>query len=641
MIEIMKSGDKCSDNPMLYSEVAEAIDYHSNLYFNGNAEISDTEFDNLVAWLTKYNPSNPILIMVGSQVKGDKIKHPSIMGSLKKVHNSIPDLMNEFVDKLPSKEVVVAPKIDGLACRIVYENGNLVLAASRGDGYEGQDLTEKVKAINDIPNQIDSSLNIEVRGEIYMKKSVFEEHRNANNSYVNPRNMAAGTMNLDDIKVIAKRNLSFFAYDVIGKKFENEIERKEWAKKNIPQFNFVSIELVNDYEKVVSEWVEKRKTIDYQIDGLVFSANSIDVQEDMGYSSDGRRPLGKYAFKFAPEQVGNVKILNIDSQVGRTGVITPMARIEPTYVDGSTISNITLHNYDNIKKLGISIGAKVTIEKSGDIIPQIVKVNEEGNGNFNYPVNCPVCETKTVKEGKFVYCTNINCPAKMEETINFFVKTMGMKNIGRGIIKILLDNKIISDIVSLYEIDYKKMEGIEGIGSKTIKEIQKNIEASKNVSLATFLDSLGISSLGTSKSKVFAKKFGSINNVVNVGKNELLEMEGIQEKTANAIIEGIQLMKDKINGLLKYITIEEIKEKNGVLKGKSFCLTGSFSRKKSEINTIIEENGGEIFDSVKKGLTYLVQADKESTSNKTQKAEKLGVEVINEEDLFLMMNGGN
>lgn len=639
MNDIMHNGIEASvkANVTSIKEVTEAYVYHSDKYYNGDAEISDSCFDNIQAWLSFNDPTNEVLKSVGSPIKASKkVKHPFVMGSLKKVHANLDELNAEFFSKFPKgTKFTGAPKIDGSALRIVYKNGILDMSASRGDGFVGEILTENIKAISSIPNEIEGFTG-EIRGEVYMKRSVFTK-LNETNKFANTRNAAAGCLRNDDMKKVTDSNLSFFCYDIIGVRFKTEIERAEWSKKNLIGIEYVPIEIVDDFDAFIKKWTDVRKSLDYGIDGLVFSVNDLEIQEDAGFTSDGRRPLGKYAYKFPAEQVSHVEVLNIDSQVGRTGKITPMARIEPTFVDGSTISNITLHNYEIVEELGISIGAKITIEKSGDIIPQVVKVDEAGNGNVNYPNTCPVCGGETIKEGKFVYCVNASCPAQIEEKINFYVKTMGMKNIGSGIIAMLLKNNLITDVPSLYEIDYSKMEGIEGVGKKTINEIKSVIEASKLAKLEAFVDALGIQSLGTSKSKLFVKKFGNINNIVNVTKKQLLELDGIQEKTANNILTGLAESRAMIEKLLNHITFENKIVAQGCLSGMSFCMTGSFSRKKAEIGAMIESNGGEVCDSVKNGLTYLMQADAESVSAKTQKAQKLGVKILGEDEFYKMI----
>lgn len=642
-------------------ELADLIRYHNDKYFNDDPEITDAEYDALIKEMKSLDPEHPVLSEVGADPSyGKKVSHDSLMGSLEKVtydedseEDSISDL-TRWMEKFDS-DFIVTPKIDGLAVRIVYSEGKLVLAATRGNGLIGQDVTDNVREIVSIPDVIEYKEYVEFRGEIYMKKSVFNKLKNdmiekgEDKIPANPRNMASGALNQKDPKETGKHNLNFFVYNLRTLESMGETEEEIFMNFNkyFPEFDYVPTQYLNilDTLDTIHTFEKSRNSVDYQIDGLVISVNSLETQKKYGYK--GKCPVAKIAFKFRPEQVKS-ELVDIVWQLGRTGKLTPVAQIEPVEIAGSIVDSPTLHNYSQIKAKNICIGDTVLIEKAGDIIPQVVRVISEGvtgedrndNSVINYPNICPVCgcETELDERKVSVWCKNPECAGKAEFRIIHFLKTIEVDGVGPGVVKALLENKLIENIPDLFCLDIERLSKLPGFGKTSAKNVYNAIMSRTTIDLATFLDSLGIDGLGTTTSIIVAKEFKNIENVMSKVTTEKLErLEGIGPKTACNIKKGLDNLSGMIYKLCDYITILPVEEKTtGSLLGKSFCITGTLSIGRKEMANLIEKHGGTIKSSVSRGLDYLVAGDKTGKS-KTRKAESYGTIVIDEEELRRMM----
>lgn len=653
---------RCKGEKMSKERIAELegqVRYHADLYYNqAKPELSDAEFDTLVDELRSLDPDNSALQEVGSMPSyGKKVQHDVLMGSLDKETTFAG--VEEWFEKYGGKEkendstaIMVTPKIDGCSIRLVYKDGSLVLGATRGNGLVGQDVTDNVKAITSIPNYI-KGLNAEVRGEIYMKRSVFDELRNSGErTFANPRNAAAGSLMNKDPKVTASRKLDLLVYDVMpmdGTTFKKESEKRVWMGVHTGELYAVDAQLVGikDFQSVAVAWDAKRIDLDYEIDGLVVAFNSIAAQEEAGMN--GNRPRGKVAYKFKPEQKTSV-VQGIDWQVGRTGRLTPMARIEPTRVAGSTITNITLHNAARVVELDVAIGDTVLIEKAGDIIPAIVSVIEKKKNGRQYTntlhVACPSCGILAIPDQRNInlWCPNKTCPAKLVERVNHYIKTLDILGVGDATIAGLCSRGFIKELPDLYYLTAEQVQTVTG-GEKAAEKVLSAILSKNEIPLAVFLDSLGIDGLGTTTSKDVAKKFkklqwfrGTVPSGV-LRPQDFVDIEGIGELTATKIVEGLTAIWGTIERLTQAIDVIDIKEATGNLKGKSFVLTGAMSKPRKEIEKAVEAAGGECKSSVGKGVSYLVQADENSTSSKTEKAKKCGTEIISENKLWEMIGG--
>lgn len=618
------------------NELVQLIRYHSDLYYNkSKPEISDYEFDKLVDELKSLGGE----VEVGSPSYGKKITHNRRMGSLEK-DTSI-EAITKWAKQYTKNQIVVTPKIDGLAVRLNYRDGVLYEAATRGDGLIGQDVTDNIRMIQSIPKTLSNKLTIEVRGEILMYRSVFKQFVELGiEELANPRNAASGSLMAKDPKITGERNLSFLCYDVItDETFNTELEKFNWIHENLNGINHVVYQLINikEFGSISEQWEADRPNLNYEIDGIVIALNSISEQEEAGWA--GNRPKGKMAFKFKPEQQ-QAKVLSIDWQIGRTGKLTPVAYIEPTLIAGSTIGKMTLHNATIFRNLGVAVNDVALIEKGGDIIPQMVRVVERPSNRViqDYPTKCPECNGNVGWDirGVSLWCTNPNCPARFIESVIHYITTLEIMDVGEGIVTKLCNSGNIKTLSDLYDITKDQIQHLTG-GERSAEKVYNSIQEKKNIPLNVFLDSLGISGLGTSTSKDIAKKFKTLQAIRNIGKSELLSMEGIGALTEAKIIDGLSNMTHTIDELIKRITVVDTKEIMGTLNGKSFCLTGKMSKPRPEIEKIIEAAGGIAESGVKAGLTYLVQSDPTSTSSKSEKALKLGVKIISEDDLWKMI----
>lgn len=638
--------------------LANTIRYHNERYFGEGATetpvkdaITDTEYDLLIAQMKELDPNHPVLAEVGAETTyGKKVTHPEIMGSLTKAHygeedNDISELLNWRKNVVGDCSTIICmPKIDGLAVRLVYKHGSLVLASTRGNGTEGMDVTDNIKQIQSIPNSL-NDFSGEFRGEIHMKKSDFEVLKTkmieeGKEVPANPRNMAAGTLNQKDPKKTGNHPLHFFCYNIEAeeKNFDSEMDKWLYSAKNLDgKIHYVNMTLHSfnnkeDILKKIQEWEAIRDSLDYGIDGLVFSANDANTIEDLGMK--GKCPVAKIAFKFRPQQA-TTKIEGITWQLGRTGRLTPVAKITPTDLDGSVIDSPTLHNYAQIKKKNISIGATVIIEKAGDIIPQIVRVTEEGSGDIDFPAHCPACDSKPELDEKevSVWCMNPVCPGKAEFRIIHFLKTLETKDVGPAAVHAMFSHNIINDLPDLYNIDLERLKVLPGYGAKSAKKITKEIESKREIELSVFLDSLGITGLGTTTSKMLADKFETLSRIQSLTPKELTSLEGIADLTAGYICNGLKSFEETIKSLVDTgVVIKDKKKATGNLSGKSFCVTGTLSVGRKEMTAMIEAAGGTVKKSVGKGLDYLV-AGEGVGKGKTDKADKYGTKILTENEL--------
>jgi len=502
----------------------------------------------------------------------------------------------------------------------------------------GQDITDNVKAIKDIPNEV-PGLTGEIRGEIYMKKSTWEEL----GGFANPRNAASGSACQKDPNITGQRNLQLFCYDLISD--EEFLTESEKTRRLLSLAGLTPVQTkrfgpdnIDQIQSTLFDWENvKRSELDYQIDGMVFSLDSIEAQEEAGWS--GKCPNGKIAFKFKPEQKATT-VLEVDLQTGRTGKLTPMARLEPTFVDGSTISNVTLHNWARAQELQIQAGDEVIIEKAGDIIPQVVRnlSRDDGRNWVGVPCTCPSCGGPVRLDDKDInlWCDNFMCPGKLEERVYHYLKTLDVLGVGRGIVSGLVRTGNVKGFPDLYYLSVRNISAVTG-GESSAKNAFEAILGKNEIPLWQFLAALGIPNFGRTVSKDVAKTLKTLQAVRETDADTLEKIEGIGPTVARNIVQGLSGLSETIDKLLQAVDVLDVKEASGPLVEKSFCITGSLSKNKKLVGADIEAAGGEMKSSVGKGLSFLIQADPSSTSAKTKKAEKYGTKVISEEQLYEMI----
>ena len=589
-------------------ELETQVRYHSDLYYNGMPEITDAEFDEMVDELTELAPDSPALAEVGAiPAWGRKVKHPFLMGSLSK-KTKVPKLLEWYEDvptsDMPNPKVLVcSPKMDGLAVRLRYVEGDLVEAATRGDGEVGQDILENVKQIKTIPQKMDGEFTGEVRGEVYMLKSVFEELNEELASegkklLANPRNGAAGGLLQKDAAETGKKRLSFMAYSI---KADEDTGGSEMSHERSSEhlgfglgFDYVKWEVVElkHLDAYLLNWeTNRRPELPYNIDGLVFAVDSFEEQEEAGWN--GKRPRGKVAWKFPAEQ-REATALGVPWSVGRTGKLTPVLRIEPTKIDGSTVSNVTLGSAARFDELALGRGDKVLVEKAGDIIPQVVRVTWRPlkNKKIEKPETCPSCGSTVVLEGAHLFCRNAACPAQLCRRVRHWLDTMDVKGAGPSIVSSMCELGIVKELSDLYYLTPEDLEVATG-SSKVAEKIINEVMTKSQMPLWKFMSGLGVPSLGRTASKTIAKKYSSVTEAVEADVSGLSALSGIGETTATQIINGLIAMTCDIEALERVLEIEE-PVTSGPLLGLTFCITGKLSRDKKLVAADIEAAGGEL-----------------------------------------------
>ena len=653
-------------------ELIDQINYHSNKYYNDDApEISDYEYDNLMKELIKIEEENPQIKRAdspSSRVGGkplDKftqITHKIPMLSLSNAYSDkdLKDFdkrVRELADD--SVEYVVEFKIDGLSVGLTYKNGVFEKGATRGNGVVGEDITENLRTVKTIPLKINDTEEVVVRGEVYISKQNFEKINELQEEqglqlFANPRNLAAGTLRQLDSKLTAKRPLDIFIFNleyIENTNLKSHSESLEYLK-NLGFKVSTDYKVCSNIEGVIEHieyWTENRSKLPFEIDGMVIKVNDLQQRDIMGYTA--KSPRWAIAYKFPAEQK-KTKLIDIIVEVGRTGTITPTAILEPVRLAGTTVSRATLHNEDYINEKDIKIGDTVLVQKAGDIIPQVVQVvKDDRDGNeieFKFPDKCPVCSEPTVRlEGEAaVKCINISCPAQIRRGIIHFASrdAMNIEGLGESIVGLLLDNNIIKDIADLYYIKKEDVINLERMGEKSAENLIKAIEKSKQNELYRLINGLGIKYIGVKGAKVLAKKFDSLDEIINADSVQLTNLEEFGDIMANSVVEFFKEEKNMtvINKLKEAgVNTESIKNKDesivNIFEGMKIVLTGTLpTLKRNDAKEMIEARGGKATSSVSKSTTFVLAG--EEAGSKLTKANELGVKVIDEAKFLDILN---
>lgn len=657
-------------------ELRKRINQHSYAYYvMDNPTVSDYEYDLLFRRLLELEEKYPQLITAQSPTQRigaipsnsfEKITHPTPMLSLGNAFSNneliLFDQRVKNILQIDTVQYVVEHKIDGLAINLIYENGKLVKAATRGDGSIGEDVTANIRTIKAIPlelnvEEVEIPEFLEVRGEVYLPKKEFirlNKERQANDEalFANCRNAAAGSLRQLDPKETAKRYLSAILYgigEIKGLNFEYhsavlDFLSKLGFKTNKEYQIFSNIDEVMQY---CASWSEKKEQLDFDIDGMVIKVNNLKDQKILGYTA--KDPRWAIAYKFQPEQ-GITKIEKIVVNVGRTGAITPLAYLTPVTISGSKISKATLHNEDYIVAKDIRIGDTVIVHKAGEIIPEVVAVKlEERTGTevkFVMPQICPECQKPVVKEDNEVAykCVNPNCPAILRENFIHFVSrdAMNIEGLGPSVVSMLLDNNLINDVADLYKLTTEELLNLDRIGAKSAENLISAIEKSKQAGLNRLLFALGIRFVGVKAANILANHFKSMKALTKSSLEDLLAINEIGTKIAQSIIayfnkqENLMLL-DKLSEVgvnMTAKTIERMEQEN--FQDKIFVLTGnleSFNRK--EASLLIEQFGGKVSSAVSKKTDFVVAGTE--AGSKLTKAQELGINIISEEEFKNMM----
>ena len=623
------------------AELEREIRRHNKLYFElHKPEISDYDFDRLVERLKQLKPDSPILAEIPAETpekEFKKVRHMSEMLSLDKCYND-EDLW-DWAEKFEG-ETVASPKIDGLATELRYnEKGELILGATRGDGVVGDDITPNVRMISDIPQKI-SKGPLEIRGEIYMRLSVFKNYKKE--GFANPRNLAAGAVKQKDPRKTKEYNLSFFGYDILGLKLKTEWEKFQLLKTfQIPTVEVKLFKKDKEKMKEIFEYfLSKRNAWDYETDGVVFKTNLISEQERLGVTA--HHPRSAIAFKFQGDS-GVTVLKDVEWGVARTGVITPVGIVEPVELSGATVTRVSLHNYGMMKELGLRRGSKVIMMRRGGVIPNLESVAEAGRGaSFEAPKKCPSCGAPTEVRDDFLYCTNKQgCrKAKMQE-LEHFMKTIECDGFGEKLIEKLYDNGFVKDPADFYMLKKEDLLELERMGDVLATKLIGNIQAKRELPPDVFLRSLGIRELAKHTSKLLVQHFGTLEKIVKVWEEELSAIHTVGPIIAKEVVEGLKKRKDLIQKLLKHVRVVGARsarpgEGTSPLHGKKLLFTGALlAMERGKAEKLVEEKGGEIASGVTQDLDYLVVGAGGGTGSKLEKAKKLqekgaNVKVISE-----------
>lgn len=679
---------------MRYEEARQAVQelagllrrYQYEYYVEGRPSVSDMEYDRLFDRLAGIEQHYPDLKQpdsptqrVGSDLTETfpEVEHTIPVLSLDKAYSA--EEVSNWIQRTTRRSgrtltFVVEEKIDGVSIVLYYEDGRLIRAVTRGNGFVGNDITANVKTIPSIPLRLPEAVNVAVRGEIYLPKNRFEElNRKMDTPYANPRNLAAGTLRRIKSSEVARVPLNMFAYEgyfpeqqlshieVLDKLkalqfrvssrigvFSNRLSPEE-LRAQYPEWSFGRFADLPEY---IEKSTAQRDSLEYEIDGLVVKVNELQVREELGYT--GHHPRWAIAYKFESPQ-GTTTIKSIDVQVGRTGRITPVARVEPVQIGGSTIGNVTLHNQAYIEMLEISEGDQVSVSRRGDVIPAVEKVvqkNEVGNPVWRMPRHCPSCGSELEEYGAHHFCRNNKCPDQVRGRIHFFIgrSQMDIENLGPETAELLIEEGFVQDLPDLYRFDFDKLQGYQGFGEKKIAAIKAGLEKSRSQPFRVVLPSLGIPEVGPNVSELLISAgYRTIDDIITAAQEnaveKLVEIKGIGEKTAKTIIE--EFSRPEVQQ-----RIEELKqvglnfEAGGgqtvpkIFEGENWCVTGSFEhfKPRSRAMDYVKAGGGKTSSQVSGSTTHLLAGS--GGGSKLRKAQQLGVKIVDEDQFIRRLEAG-
>lgn len=641
------------------------IEYHNKKYYEDDSpEIDDYEYDMIVRNLEELENLFPELASEDSptrhvggkaSIKFSPVTHEIKMESL---HDSfsieeIESFYNRIKNVVQSASYVVEPKIDGLSVSVEYVNGKLFRASTRGDGQVGEDITENILTIKSLPKKLNKDIEyLEVRGEVYMSKDSFlklvqKQESEGQKTFKNPRNAAAGSLRQKDASVTASRNLDIFIFNIQkikGYELKFHKESLDFLKDlGLPVLPFYTIcKTMEEISSEINRIGEIKSDLPFQTDGAVVKLDSFEDRKVLGSTS--KFPRWAEAYKYPPEEK-STELLDIEINVGRTGILAPTGILKPVLISGSTVGRVVLHNEDFIKEKNLRIGDTIVIRKAGEIIPEVVKVisHKEGSEEFQFPKKCPSCgsEVTRVDDEVAIRCVNMNCPAQLLRNLIHFVSkgAMDIEGLGETLISKMVEQGMVSSPVQIYELSKEKLADMERMGEKSSQNIINSIEKSKTQNLDRLIFALGIRHVGQKAAKLLASEFENMDNLMSAQKEKISSIGGIGEVIADSIIsyfsvaQNINLINElKTKGLNMNF---ENSSKNSILKNKTFVLTGTLKKyTRGEATQIIESMGGRVTSSVSKNTSYVLCGD--SPGSKAEKARKLNVEIISENDFETM-----
>ncbi len=630
--------------------------YAHSYYVEDNPLITDEEYDKLYREVLEFEEKSPKLkasdsptLRVGGIVRDgfSKASHIRRMWSMEDIfdYNGLEEWLKRVSKNVTAPTYFCEPKFDGASLNIIYENGLLKQAITRGDGVVGEDVTDNVKTIRSVPLEIRYKELIEIRGEVVIKKSDFlkinEERLNEGLAlFANPRNAAAGSLRQLDSKITAKRRLFFYPWGV----GENSLDDKLLSKKmefiyNLgflppPMYKYTAN--IDEIEAFYKEVIAKRDEIAMMMDGLVIKVDEVKLQEELGYTV--KNPKWMCAYKF-PALEKSTKIKNILLQVGRTGVVTPVAVVEPTDIEGVIVERATLHNFDEIERKDIMIGDRVIIIRSGDVIPKIIKVQEQFRDGtqikIRRPTNCPVCEKELLDEGILIKCQNLECSARMVNSIKYFAsrKCLNIDGLGAKIVEKLYQEGLVKSILDLFYLKEDELLKLEGFKEKKVQNLLNSIAKAKGSECWRVVNGFGMEHVGEVGSKKLCEAFGL--EFVTADKEALVSLDGFGEEMAESVLEFVRVNGDMIAKLFKLLEPKvplKVEVNDNPFKDKVIVLTGAMSQSRDEIKARLERLGAKVTGSVSKKTDFLIYG--EDAGSKYDKAKALGITLLNEKEMI-------
>ena len=656
-----------------YSELLE--EYNYQYYVQDAPSVPDAEYDRIFKALQQLETEYPALLLANSPTqkvggaalsKFDQVTHQLPMLSLDNVFDSesLNDFMQRVMDKSTLAETAfcIEPKLDGLAASIIYENGLLIQAATRGDGLTGENVTENVKTIANLPLKLRGEnipAVLEVRGEVFMLKAGFNKLNQrlidaGEKAFVNPRNAAAGSLRQLDSKVAASRPLAFYCY-AVGV-FEGDLADSQYGR--IEQLKSWGLPVSSEVKRVVGDEAchdfytniaEKRPSLAYEIDGVVYKVDDIKLQQKMGFVA--RAPRWAMAYKFPAEEAVTV-VENVEFQVGRTGAITPVAKLKPVFVGGVTVSNATLHNKDEIERLGILIGDVVVVRRAGDVIPQVARVvieqrDPDKTTNITFPEKCPVCDSDVERiEGEAVTrCTGgLYCEAQRKQAIKHFAsrKALDIDGLGDKLVDLLVDHNMIKDPSQLFSLTVQQVSSLPRMGETSAKKLVNSLQLSKKTTLARFLYSLGIREVGEATAANLATHYKTLSAIKEAGIESLKSVSDVGEIVAKHLYyflrqdHNLEVIEQLVTAGVHWPEIEAVDESELLLLDKTFVITGSFeAMSRNDIKAALQALGAKVAGSVSKKTNTLVAGT--AAGSKLTKATELGIEILDESAVLKLL----
>lgn len=611
---------------------------HKALYYQGRPEITDFEYDKLEEELKKLDPKNPVLQIVGSTTSAsDKIKHDKKMLSLEKTY-----VLEDLVSWMGSEEILSTMKLDGISCSLVYQDGDLFLAKTRGDGTFGENITKKVMWISNVPKFISYKNKVEVRGELFCdEESFFKLSKEMTDigleKPTSQRNIVAGLMGRKDNLELC-RYIKFMAFDYIS---DEPVKTEEKKFEHLTKHGFLIPEVeVHSTKKSLEDVIDRARHFmaegDYQIDGLVFTYNKMALHDELGETS--HHPRYKLAFKFQGESK-TTTLKEISWSVSRNGILTPVGEVEPVELSGAMISRVTLHNYGVVSANNLKAGDVIEIIRSGEVIPKFLSVVKPSSAKFLIPDHCPSCDSKVEIVDIRIFCRNDNCPGKNKEIILNFIQKIGIEDLSGKRLEELINAKMVKNIPDLYRLEASDLMKLDKVKDKLSNKLIESIQKTKKVDLITFLSSLGITGGAYNKcEKVVRAGFDSITKIKKLSIEQLMGVESFAEKSATEFLSSLKekfTLIDELVDLGFEFTVEETRETE--ITGKKICITGALSEKRQVVEDKIREGGGIVVSSVSKNTDILVTNETDPNSSKFKKALELKIKIITEAELLKLL----